>query len=799
MPSKLTLIALAACLFIAVGVVSWRLSRTEKPGPIADEIERPSGVRPITAAASTYPDSSLPTFPDPDAPGTQARVFLDPTEFDGGVFDAAAQGTYREILDPSSLSDYRRAIAGRVTRSRARLEKQSPLLRLGATPTPAQVAAAVGFCREHAFVSLYEGDHDDAKTWLMRGLDLARKESGPAELRAQMIALLGLNALRRGEEDNCIACVGPSSCIFPIAKAAVHTRPSGSREAVEWFTAYLDEWPGDLRIRWLLNIAYMTLGEHPEKVPPRYLIASGSARSSVSLGKLENVASLVGLVARGPDLAGGCIFDDFTGDGRPDIFETTFDVTHGASLYVNKGDGTFEDRSTAAGLSEQVYALNATRADYDNDGDLDVLLLRGAWEDPARMSLLRNKGNGSFEDVTVKSGLDEPIGTESAAWGDFDNDGWLDVFVCGEYFSAQQREPDPRNVCRLYRNRGDGTFVDVAIEAGVQNERRAKGSAWGDYDNDGRIDLFVSNMGSPPRLYHNEGNGKFRDVAPALQIKGPPHGFACMFWDYDNDGQPDILVSDWGGSLAEYVGDFLGLVTGSDNHARLYHNLGKEGFREVSHDVGLDRPVPVMSVNAGDLDNDGNLDLHLGTGWMSLSGLVPDRTYLNDRGRFVDVTEPTGTGHLQKGHGVSFADWDDDGDTDLFVVLGGGYPGDRGYNALFQNPGNARHWLKVRLVGTKSNRSAIGAKLRVDSKQADGAPRSVHRVIGNNGSFGGNSLVELIGLGDATHVDRLTITWPAGNTVQTFQNIEADQSLEISEGTETYKVLPHKPLPQPKH
>ena len=336
------------------------------------------------------------------------------------------------------------------------------------------------------------------------------------------------------------------------------------------------------------------------------------------------------------------------------------------------------------------------------------------------MSLLRNKGGGVFEDVTVASGLGVPISTESAAWGDYDDDGRLDLFVCGEYRlrpppesgDPVAAEPDPRNRCRLYHNQGDGTFVDVAAEAGVQNERWAKGSAWGDYDDDGRLDLFVSNMDGPARLYRNRGDGTFVDVAPELGIVGPPHGFTCMFWDYDNDGRLDLFVGDFGSNLAEVVADYLGLPVRSDDHAHLYHNLGPDGFREVSREVGLARPMPVMSVNAGDIDNDGDLDLHLGTGWMNLSGLVPDLMYANVGGRFEDVTESTGTGHLQKGHGVSFADWDDDGDLDLFVVLGGGYPGDRGYNALFQNPGHGRHWLKVRLVGTKTNRSAIGARLR---------------------------------------------------------------------------------------
>jgi ASPIC and UnbV len=171
--------------------------------------------------------------------------------------------------------------------------------------------------------------------------------------------------------------------------------------------------------------------------------------------------------------------------------------------------------------------------------------------------------------------------------------------------------------------------------------------------------------------------------------------------------------------------------------------------------------------------------------------------YANVGGRFEDVTESTGTGHLQKGHGVSFADWDDDGDLDLFAVLGGGYPGDRGYNALFQNPGHGHYWLKVRLVGNQTNKSAIGAKLRIDLA-VPGGPRSIHRVIGNNGSFGGNPLVESIGLGDATTVDSLVVTWPTSKTTQTFRHLAADQAIEITEGNDAFRVVTRKPLAIPK-
>ena len=428
-------------------------------------------------------------------------------------------------------------------------------------------------------------------------------------------------------------------------------------------------------------------------------------------------------------------------------------------------------------------------ADFDNDGNSDVLLLRGAWDKPARLSLLRNKGKGVFEDVTIASGLSEPMSTESAVWGDYDNDGLVDLFVCGEYHVGK---PAPGSRCRLYRNQGNGTFIDAAAKAGVIGERIAKGSAWGDYDDDGRLDLFVSNFDGSCRLYHNEGNGTFRDVGKELGVAGPSHdhSFACWFWDFDNDGRLDLFVNDYNPTLGDVVADYMGLKLKDPGHPHLYRNLGAQGFREVSLEVGLDRPIAAMGANFGDIDNDGYLDVYFGTGWMSFAGLLPNVMLKNVEGRrFEDVTGSTRTGHLQKGHGVSFADWDNDGDLDLFVVLGGGFVGDQAYNVLFQNPGHGRHWLKVKLAGTKTNGSGLGARIQVDLNSPDGAARSIYRVIGNNGSFGGNPLVEMIGLGAARSVTRLTVTWPTSKTSQTFRDVGADQTIEITEGTGSFKVL----------
>jgi FG-GAP-like repeat/ASPIC and UnbV len=732
-----------------------------------------------------------PAVPAADARGHKstrpAGIVIDPRQFEDSGFKTASQFT-GAIRDPESLKDLRDALKARGTGGISALSARYQALKPGSTQ-PEQADERLTLEKSLGLIYMYEGRFSDSAHWIHTALASVEAVGAAPQARAELTAILGIIALRRGEIENCIKCVGPSSCIFPISRQAFHQNQEGSREAVRWFTQYLSEWPGDLRVIWLLNIAYMTLGEYPDKVPPEFLIPLDLFRSKLDVGRFENVAPLVGLTSRGPNLCGGSVFDDFTGDGLPDIFTTSLDADLGASLYVNLGDGTFQDRSVRAGLADQIYALNVSRADFDNDGDLDVVLLRGGWERPLRLSLLRNRGDGTFADVTMASGLGEPIQTEAAAWGDYDNDGWVDLFVCGEYVPPGARAPDSkadrRNRCRLYRNARDGTFVDEAESAGVVNERCAKGAAWGDFDGDGRLDLFVSNMGQESRLYHNEGSGQFRDVAGEVGITGASMSFACWFWDYDNDGLLDIYANDYQAGMAEVVASAAGVNRAGGHRPRLYRNLGRSGFQDLCGAVGLARAMVPMGCNFGDIDNDGFLDIYLGTGGMCYEYLVPNLMFKNvDGHHFEDITSSSQTGHLQKGHGVSFADWDGDGDLDLFCELGGAVPGDKSYNLLFQNPGHGRHWLKVRLIGTATNRSALGAKVRVDLKSADGSTRSVHRTIGNNSSFGGNSLVESIGLLDATRIAELSVTWPTSGSQQVFRDLEADQLVTITEGSE---------------
>ena len=341
-------------------------------------------------------------------------------------------------------------------------------------------------------------------------------------------------------------------------------------------------------MRWLLNVAYMTLGEYPDKVPAKYLIPLEPFRSKIDVGRFRNVAARVGLDALGENYAGGCIVDDFNGDGRLDVFTSNVDPERGPGLFVNRGDGTFEERSESAGLADQVGAANATHADIDNDGDLDVLLLRGGWEWAKRPSLLRNRGDGTFEDVTAAAGPDRPDRLPLGRLGRL-RQRRVRRPLHGRRVSAATG-PTRRNLGRLYHNNRDGTFTDVAASAGVLNDRWGKGAAWGDYDNDGDPDLYVSNNGEPNRLYRNNGDGTFTDVAPELGVTEPLSSFACWWWDYDNDGRLDLFVCNFGNTLADVIRSHLGQPADGER-PRLYRNDGPAGFRDVTT-RGRARPRP---------------------------------------------------------------------------------------------------------------------------------------------------------------------------------------------------------------
>ena len=606
------------------------------------------------------------------------------------------------------------------------------------------------------------------------------------EARTTTTFLLAVAYLRLGENENCVNCHRSESCIFPLKDGGIHEKREGSQKAIPYLEEVLALNPGDAAARWLLNLAHMTLGTYPEQVPDNYLIESTVFDSDEKFPRFTDVATEAGLNTR--SLCGGAIIDDFNGDGLLDVVTSDWDVKGQLKFFEGTRHGKFGEQTEAAGLTGLYGGLNINQTDYNNDGHLDIYVMRGAWladQGQHPNSLIRNNGDGTFTDVTLEAGLAKKnYPTQASAWADFNQDGHLDLYVGNEIVG---NNPAPS---QLFKNNGDGTFTDVAAEAGVLNNRYTKAVVWGDYDDDLDPDLYVSCYGHPNRLYRNNGDGTFTDVAPDLGVDRPIWSFPAWFWDFNNDGAIDIFVGsyeiiDGTGAVAR---SYLGLPFKGET-LRLYQGDGKGGFQEVSRQQKLTQLSLPMGANFGDLDNDGYSDFYLGTGYPNYEALMPNLMYRNQAGQgFADVTTAGGFGHLQKGHGVVFADLDNDGDQDVFEQMGGAFPGDSFGDVLFKNPGFENHWLKVKLIGHKTNKAAIGARIRVTITENE-AKRDIFLYVNSGGSFGASPLRKELGLGKATVIDQLEIRWPTSGQVQTFQNVPVNVCLEIQENMQEYRKV----------
>lgn len=594
--------------------------------------------------------------------------------------------------------------------------------------------------------------------------------------------------MRLGERNNCINNHSPDACIMPIQGRGIHQDQTGSREAVKIFETILKVFPDDLDARWLLNISYMTLGEYPDKVPPAWLIPGLYAKSEYEVKPFEDIAAYAGLNV--DDRAGGAVVEDFDNDGYLDIITSAWDLSDPMHFYKNNGDGTFTDRSVESDLSMLTGGLNIVDADYNNDGFVDFFVLRGAWQGQKGFgeqpnSLIKNNGDGTFTDVTTTAGVLSFRPTQTATWNDFNRDGWLDLFIGNE-----TSEDDHPYACEFYINNQDGTFTNVAKETGLEVNRFAKGVTSGDFDNDGWPDLFISAINK--MLLRNKGvPGKvpvFEDVTQKAGIDAVSSTFGTWFWDYDNDGWLDIFIANYefGKPLSYYAAsEALQPSNNIDGKMYLYHNNMNGTFTEVSHQVNLNKIAFAMGNNFGDIDNDGWLDFYLGTGNPSYQSLVPNKMFKNLGGKkFADVTAASRTGNLQKGHGVSFADLDNDGDQDIFTDMGGAFRGDHYPSSFFLNPGqNNNRWICINLEGTSSNRSAIGTRVEVKFRE-NGVQRSVFRDVNTGGSFGCSPLRREIGVGQATVIDEINIHWPVSGKVQTLRNVKTNQFIKVVEGKE---------------
>ena len=501
--------------------------------------------------------------------------------------------------------------------------------------------------------------------------------------------------LRLGEEENCLARHNERSCLYPIRGKALHCRPRGSAGAIEALEAILERRPDHFVAKWLLHIATMTLGLEPESVRPEWRLARREPPvSHAPLEPFTDVAGPLGLAVN--EVSGGAILDDFDNDGYLDVMASAvypIDSPDGQlRLFRNEGDGSFTDVTREAGLEGILGGLNIIQADFDNNGYIDVFIPRGAWQMEHGWwpnTLLRNNGDWTFTDVTAQAGVLALEPTQAAAWGDYDNDGWIDLFV-GNETAFPKSESGPRSGLgfdifvelwslmhpqvqgHLFHNQGDGTFRDRFEEIGFTTRGWVKGAAWGDYDRDNRIDLYLSRFGGKNLLYRNDGpDGSggwiFTEVAEEAGVTEPFTSFPTWWWDFDNDGFDDIFV---GGSphaeaifqkgrlppevvvsskneIIEFLGD---AVPSPEGKPRLFRNRGDGTFEDITRKAGLWKSMSSMGSNFGDLDNDGWLDMYIGTGAPPFEFLVPNRAFLNIAGQtFDDVTVELNLGTLAKG------------------------------------------------------------------------------------------------------------------------------------------------------
>jgi len=492
----------------------------------------------------------------------------------------------------------------------------------------------------------------------------------------------------------------------------------------------------------------------------------------------------------------GVCVGDFDGDGWQDIyFVNGRDLYHRGNkvqnaLYRNNGNGTFTDVTNRASVPGTGYGLGCIWGDYDNDGHPDLFVTQYG-----RNVLYHNNGDGTFTDVTDKAGVagmeDGTYFHSGATFLDYDHDGQLDLYV-GGYVDLP---PDGRRYCdlgtvksscppsaykgstnALYHNHGDGTFTNATKAAKIyqpQGKNLSVGAY--DYDNDGWPDIFVANDGIEAYLYHNEHNGTFKEIGltagMALNMHGRVMAAMCIsLGDYDNDGWLDLYISDF---------------QKSSDH--LWHNDGKGFFDEVSDEAGITAATrDVLSFGGGfvDYDNDGWLDLFIANGhvYPEVEQVTPEVHYkqLNSlfhnegNGKFVDVTRQSGSGFdvPHAGRGVAFADFDNDGFVDIVVANNGDPP------LLLRNSGgNGNHFLNLQLVGRKSNRDAMGARIKVKA----GGMSQIREIAGGGSYLSQSDLRANFGLGRSTRVDSIEIKWPGGQQ-QIFRDVEADKFYRIEEG-----------------
>ena len=498
-------------------------------------------------------------------------------------------------------------------------------------------------------------------------------------------------------------------------------------------------------------------------------------------------------------LGAGAAFLDYNNNGLQDIYlvngaelsPLTERQSDGSepprnALYRNNGDSTFADVAAAAGVADTGYGMGCAVGDYDNDGFPDLYVTNfGA------NAFFRNNGDGTFTDVTTHTGTGDTRWGASCAFVDYDNDGFLDLYVINYVKYAIESDQvcmdkgvrvycDPRlyegELDILYHNNGDGTFTDVTEFAGFSEATgRGLAVAWGDYDDDGDMDVYIANDADQNFLYRNNGDGTFTDVSLAAGVGfsedgEAENGMGADFGDYDNDGYLDLIVTNF-----------------QDQTNTLYHNERDGLFSDVSYasKIGtMSLPYLAWGVGFCDYDNDGYQDLFVANGHLhenvqafNPTGFYeqPNLLFLNNRdGTFDEVGDSSGSGlRLEKvSRGFAYSDYDNDGDLDLLVTNLKGFPD------LLENRGGQNTWLTLKLIGTHSNRDAIGARVKVTT----GNLTQIREVRSGSSYLSQNDMRLHFGLGKYRQIDQIELRWPSG-LQERLEGVETNQALTLVEGS----------------
>jgi hypothetical protein len=439
----------------------------------------------------------------------------------------------------------------------------------------------------------------------------------------------------------------------------------------------------------------------------------------------------------------GVSWADYDQDGYLDLFVSNFGTPRNF-LYRNNGDETFTRVDSAPITTDIMNAEGCVWADFDNDGDLDLFVSVGLG---ANDVIYRNDGGGVFTRLTNIPPVQSGGNSRGCAWADFDNDGWVDLFVANE--QSQNNF--------LFHNNGGNGFTRILAGAIVTDRGNSYGCAWADYDNDGYQDLFVANNGVRSFFYHNEGNGTFLKITNGPIVTNIASSAGCAWGDYDNDGYLDLFVANLGQK------NFL------------YHNNGDGSFT-LTRNSGIGQEVSYSWGGAwADLDNDGYLDLFVANGQPNGTG-VKDFLYRNrGDGTFEKLTLGTLVNDSSAGDGCAWGDYNNDGFLDLFVSNINGQN-----NLLYRNNGNSNHWLTIQCEGKISNRSAIGTRLELTAEIAGTPVRQIREISAGGGYGSQNSLLVHFGVGPSTNILGLRIRWPSG-VVQDLAYLRVDQRLILSE------------------